>query len=252
MIDSKIIELMDTRDRFAKLGQDPPHDNWAGILDVTDATREELTLFGKRYKIVGVLDNTAITVLIPFLSAPDDLDLPWGPFIVFQENITHAQYAELQDKANEVIPGKLLFPELNIIDDESIYLYNNIMLISALIAVLTIINFAFLYNFIFRKRRRQLAVMRICGCTKMRALWIYMGECGLICVPTFLLGIAVYIPFMHGVLSKLFRYMEDSYSPEIYIAIFAIYVVILFIIMGAMLLRQIKRETVQVWKGGDN
>lgn len=126
------------------------------------------------------------------------------------------------------------------------------MLISALIAVLTIINFAFLYSFIFRKRRRQLAVMRICGCTKMRALWINLGECGLICIPTFLLGLSVYIPFMHGVLSKLFKYMENSYSPQIYIAIFGIYVVILFIIMGAMLLRQINRETVQIWKGGDN
>ena len=251
MIDDRISDLMDELDRFEELGEEPPHNNWAGFLEVTDATREELTIFGKRYKIVGVID-TASTVTVPFLSVPDDVELGWGTSFIFKKNITNLQYAELKDLANEVIPGKLLFPELNIIDDESIYLYNNIMLISALIAVLTIINFAFLYNFIFRKRRRQLAVMRICGCTKMRALWVYMGECGLICIPTFLIGIAVYIPFMHGVLSKLFVYMEDSYSPQIYIAIFVIYVVILFIIMGAMLLRQIKREMVQIWKGGDN
>ena len=252
MIADDIMKLFDEIDRFAALGEELPttYGNME-FIELTDATREELTVFGKRYKIVGTVKSGAM-VTIPFLSVPDDYELTTAPHFVFRNNITKRQYTELRDKANEVLPGKISFPELDIPDEESIYLYNNIMLISALIAVLTIINFSFLYNFIFRKRRRQLAVMRICGCTKMRALWIYMGECGLICIPTFLLGIAVYIPFMHGVLSKLFVYMEDSYSPQIYIAIFGIYVVILFIIMGAMLLRQIKRETVQIWKGGDN
>lgn len=251
MISEHLIDLMDELDRFAELEQEPPHNNLTELLEITDMTREEVTVFGRRYKIIGIGQSGGY-VNIPFSSAPDDLELSWGPLFFFKKNITNLQYTELRDKANEVIPGKLIFPELGDLDDEAIYLYNNIMLISGLIAVLTIINFAFLYNFIFRKRRRQLAVMRICGCTGMRALWIYMGECGLICIPTFLLGIAAYIPFMHGVLSKLFIYMEASYSLQIYLAIFGIYVVILFIIMGAMLLRQIKRETVQIWKGGDN
>lgn len=250
LVHKTVFEGFDVLDKAAANGVDPPHYSDLDFIKDTSATRGELTVFGKRYKIIGAFNSGAM-VIVPFLSVPDEQELIALNFI-FKNNITNLQYNELMEQANAVIPGKLIFPELDIPDEESIYLYNNIMLISALIAALTIINFAFLYNFIFQKRRRQLAVMRICGCTGFRALRIYLAECCLICIPTFLIGIAAYIPFMHGVLSDLFVYMEASYSPMIYIAIFAIYVVTLFIIMGAMLLRQIKRETVQAWKGGDN
>ena len=107
----------------------------------------------------------------------------------FENAISCKSYDELKSRANEILPGKLIFPELPFPDEESIYIYNNIMLISVLIAAPTIINFALLYDFIFKKRRRQLAIMRICGCTPLRAWGICLGECCTVCVPVFLLGI---------------------------------------------------------------
>ena len=250
IVNESMMEALDMLEEAEKNGTDPTVNNIYEFIEDTSATRDELTVFGKRYKIVGTFNSFGM-VIVPFLSMSDDTELLELHF-TFKNNITNLQYSELQETADKVIPGVLKFPEMDLPDEESVYLYNNIMLISALIAALTIINFAFLYSFIFQKRRRQLAVMRICGCTGFRALWIYLTECIIICIPTFLMGFAAYIPFMHGVLSKLFIYMEASYSPMIYIAIFAIYAVVLFIIMGGMLLRQIKRETVQAWKGGGN
>ena len=250
LINQSILDTQKMIEEAERNGISPPESNIIDFMEATSLTDSELTLWGETYTVIGVHSSFGI-VIVPFLSLPDDFELG-GIGFTFKNNITNLQYNELVEQANAVIPGKLMFPEMSLPDEESIYLYNNIMLISALIAALTIINFAFLYNFIFQKRRRQLAVMRICGCTGFRALWIYLTECIIICIPTFLIGIAAYIPFMHGVLSRLFIYMEASYSPAIYITIFAIYVVVLFVIMGAMLLRQIKRETVQAWKGGVN
>ena len=103
---------------------------------------------------------------------------------------------------------------------------------------------------IFKKRRRQLAIMRICGCTPLRAWGICLGECCVVCVPVFLLGMATFIPFMHSFLSDIFIYMENSYSPAIYAAIFIIYMVMLLVIMGMKLLIQINRALSEAQKKG--
>ena len=195
-------------------------------------------MFGKEYKIIGT--SRAFGLEVPFLSVP--AETPAHDFaIIFEKIMTNKIYTTLKDTANEVIPGKLYFPELELPDKESLYIYRNIMLISVLIAALTIVNFAFLYNFIFSKRKRQIAIMRICGCTAARAVWICLGECIMLCVPVFLAGMLTYIPFMKYVLSPLFQYLEASYSLWIYAAIFGIYIAMLLVIMGILLSGQIKK-----------
>lgn len=205
-------------------------------------------MYGKKFKIVGT--HTSNGLIVPFLSVPAETPV-YSLAIRFEKTMTNKIYGELIDTANEVIPGKLIFPELDLPDKESIYIYNNIMMISVFIAALTIINFAFLYNFIFSKRKRQLAIMRICGCTAARAVRICLGECCMICVPMFLVGMITYIPFMKYVLVKFFEYMEDSYSLWIYAAIFGIYVIMLIIIMGLSLSGQVGKTLVEGRKGGD-
>lgn len=208
---------------------------------------DSVALFGKHYDIIGT--HLSNGVVVPFLSIPGET--PINSFALsFNNVISRSNYKEMIQRANEVIPGKLIFPELPFPDEESIYIYNNIMMISVLIAVLSVINFAMLYNFIFKKRSRQLAIMRICGCTPLRAWGICLGECCVVCVPVFLVGMLTYIPFMHGVLADIFVYMEESYSNTIYAAIFIIYIVILLVIMGVRLLVQINKTLSESQKRG--
>lgn len=209
--------------------------------------KNTMTLFGKPYKVVGTHNTPG--VVVPFLSIPSDVPMD-GFTILFDNFIKRNDYNILKQKASEVAPGKMIFPEMPFPDEEQIYIYNNIMAISVLIAALTIINFAFLYNYIFEKRRRGIAVMRICGCTAMRARAICIGECCLMCVPVFLIGILTYIPFMKNVLSGIFEYMEASYSPAVFISIFAIYLSMLLLIMGILMLRQIGQQLSQSLKIG--
>lgn len=217
--------------------------DYAELLDGSDT----ITLFGEKYSIIGT--HSSFGAAVPFLSLPGDAVM--DSFILSFENaVSRKSYDELKRRAGEILPGKLIFPELPFPDEESIYIYNNIMLISVLIAALTIINFALLYDFIFKKRRRQLAIMRICGCTPLRAWGICLGECCVVCVPVFLLGVATFIPFTHGFLSDIFIYMEDSYTPAIYAAIFIIYLVMLLVIMGVKLIVQINKTLSEAQKKG--
>ncbi len=200
--------------------------------------KNTIKLLGREYTVVGT--HSSIGVMIPFLAMPPEQEV--GEFAFYFENtVTRKKFNMFEDTAAKVIPGKLEFDGTSVPDSDSVYIYNNIMMLSVLIAALTIINFAFLYNFIFKKRSRQLAIMRICGCTRGKAWAICLGECIFLCVPVFLVGAALYIPFMHRILANLFEFMEGAYSLGIYLAIFGIYFVTLLVIMGIMLAGQISR-----------
>lgn len=200
--------------------------------------KDAIKLLDREFTVVGT--HRSMGIVIPFLAVPPEHEVSELVFM-FENTVSRKTFKIFEDTAAQVIPGKLTFDDADIPDSDSVYLYNNIMMLSVLIAALTIINFAFLYNFIFKKRSRQLSIMRLCGCTGRKARAICLGECVLLCVPVFIAGTALYIPFMHGVLSNLFEFMEAAYSPAIYLAIFGIYLVTLIVIMGIMLSAQITK-----------
>lgn len=208
-----------------------------------------IRLFDKEYEIIGTYDGFGGVPLIPFLSIPEDLELS-APAFMFEKNLTKSQYEEIRSAAGRAVPETFVFPDLAFPDTENIYIYNNIMLICALIAVLTVINFASLYNYIISKRIRQHAVFKLCGCTSFKATGFYLAECAIICVPVFMIGTASYIPVMKFFLSPIFPYMKDAYSPVIYAVIFALYIIILVIIMSFTLIRSVKKNTAAIWKEG--
>ncbi len=203
---------------------------------------------GEEYTIIGTHNSSGF--IVPLLSIPENMELTNNMILSFERPVTRKQHDELVRVAERVLPGTFVFPEQEFVDEESIYIYNNMIVVSILIAALTIINFAFLYSFILQKRAKTLAIMRICGCTRGGAWRICMGECCLICIPVFLVGMLTYIPFMHGVLSGLFEFIEQAYSFAVYAFQFAIYVVMLFVIMGIMLSRHIRLELAEGRKGG--
>ena len=202
---------------------------------------------GEDYKIIGTHNGGGFVV--PLLSVPEDTIIHNGILIGFEKPYTPEQYSELVSVAETLMPGmfKFLPPEFK--DDQNIFIYQNMLIVSGLIAAITIVNFAFLYSFILRKRSRTLAIMRICGCTKGRARLICLGECCLICIPTFLVGVLTFIPFMHGVLSNLFEYIEGAYSLAVYGLLFAIFTAMLLLVMWILLSQQIRRELAEARKG---
>lgn len=208
---------------------------------------ETIIINGEEYAIVGT--HASFGLIVPLLSIPDNMQISNNLALSFARPVTKKQYDELVSVAERILPGMFIFPEQEYADEQSIFIYNNMLVVSVLIAALTIINFALLYRFILQRRVRTLAVMRICGCTKSGAWRMCMGECCLICIPTFLIGMLSYIPFLHGVLGGLFEYIEQAYSFAVYALLFVIYAAMLLIIMGIMLSRQIRLELAEGRKG---
>ena len=210
---------------------------------------DTIRLFGKEYKVIGVYDGAGACPIVPFLTVPNDFPINGFGFI-FYHNITRTQYNELIEVSNEVLPGMLIFEDLQFPDIDTIYLYNNIMMISVLISVLSAINLAMLYLYMIKKRSHDLAVFRTCGCSKSKAIRLYLGECMLISIPTYLIGTTIYIVLMKLIFSNIFEFMEQAYTTAVYLTIFAIYLISILVVLEIMIRRKISRYVMDGLKGG--
>ncbi len=207
-----------------------------------------IELFGRSFQVIGEQRSVG-TPIVPFLAVPADTEIVQLAFS-FESNITKSDYDELKMAAEKSIPGILIFEDIEFPDTEAIYLYNNIMLISVFIAVLSVMNFAMLYHFILQERSRDIAIFRICGCKISKAVMIYLGECFVLSVPIYIIGMILYSYIMHNVLAGLFPYMEAAYSKIIYAVIFLIYFIIMAIILSILIYSCVRKSIIDEWKEG--
>ena len=212
-------------------------------------SENSIELFGQTFQVIGETNVPGASV-VPFLSVPENTKFTGMIAFAFSSNINKTIYDELKAAAETAIPGVLIFDEIEFPDNEAIYMYNNIMLISALIAILSVINFAMLYHFILQERSRDLAIFRICGCNVSKAVIIYLGECFILSVPTYIIGAVLYSNVMHNILADIFPYMEAAYNTTIYVVIFLVYFIIMLIVLGVMIYNHVEKSIIEEWKGG--
>ncbi len=210
-------------------------------------SENEIELFGETYQIVGEYSGGWSTPVIPFLSIPNNSKLDILSF-VFSSNITRSQYNEMKLQADITIPGILEFPELDFPDTDTMYLYNNVMLISVLLSLLSAINFAMLYHYILEKRNRTLATFRICGCTKGKAVIIYLGECLILSIPFFLIGAFAFHFIMKRWLVHYFPYIKGAFGFRVYAALFGIYLAVLLFVLIILIASHIKKQIMDEWR----
>lgn len=124
------------------------------------------------------------------------------------------------------------------------------MVISILIALLSGINLAILYLFMLKKRNKNLAIMRICGCTKWQATQIYLGECLLISIVVYAIGFLIFYALLKFVFQYVFEYMMEAYSPVIFVGIFLIYIIVITIVLSILIYHNVKKEIILEFKEG--
>lgn len=193
---------------------------------------ETIIFQGSEFKVIGY--GGLCTVTVPFNSLKGDTVVNNITF-VFDKFITRSQYDEIKEKMSNAFKDIADIPNLDIPESEQYYLYNTVIIISVMIALLSAINFAVLYRYILSKRLKSLAIFRICGCSVGKALGIFLSECMIITIPVFTATTILYDKFILPILSKHFEYIESAYSFNLYLMIFAIYILSSLIVLIIMI-----------------
>lgn len=207
---------------------------------------DSIEIQGKTYKIIGFQSFIENKPIIPFssLNSATKIDTKDGIYLNFSKAIMKPQYDELCDIINNNLGDIVQIPPLPLSDNQDGSLYNTIMLIAVCIAIIAAINFAILFQYMMMQREKMLAVYRICGMKKNRAVLTYLAECIIIIVPVYFMGTLVFHFAVLPVLSGIIDSIQTAYSLSMYIRLFLTYVISSIIVLLAIISMGIYRKKI--------
>jgi hypothetical protein len=213
----------------------------AGNTPFTDNMKiddDHILLNGKKYKIIGKQSIYADLPMIPITSLKEDTII--FDFISFEfgHGVNSEEYNELKQAVEENFGELASLETLNLPDNDKVYLYNTIIIVSVFIALISGINFAILYRYILQSREKSLRILRICGMTKQKGIIYFITECILLVTPAYLSAVLVFAGIFLPKAGSWFYYMQKSYPMTVYGALFGIYYGTSIIILLCMTLSQ--------------
>ncbi len=213
----------------------------------TEVIDNKTEILGKTYEVIGV-QNFSVVPVIPFNSVDGNVKVN-SITMTFDSIMTRTQYNELKEITAAYWNGSVVMPNLKILDNQEIYKYNTVMVIAVVISLIAALNIAILYRYILLKRKKYIAVFRICGCTRFKAALIYVGECLCLIIPFYILSALLYHYTLLPLFSDYYSYMSGAYSTLIYFVIFLIYLLLSLIVLFIMIMKESGKNPVSSLKG---
>lgn len=237
--DEYIIEKFDKGERVALVGEEFVKGN------------ETITINGEEFTIIGILSNHMRDIIyIPHSHMQEEGKYDGGG-IILSKPLLENEYEELEEIVESCFDGKAkLGPEFNGIKNENQYrVYKSIIAILAAFVVMSGVNYSIIFSHIIEKRRRMLAVSRICGCTGIKSVFIYMIEIMSMSLVTLIGGMMIFIYVILPRVKSTFEYMEYYLNTKVYIELAAIYIGILVVMYLFLVLRLTRKTPVKLIKG---
>lgn len=219
--------------------------------NVVKNNQKFITINKKEYEIIGKTDEQydpcCSFIFFPFTSLDDNTPIKSqsngtdAVEISFKEKVTGYQYISIKNAVNEYLTGLASVEPIELTDDNDIYYYKTIILISILVTLLSAINIAVLYRYIVEKDTKKINILRLCGCTRLRAIFSYLIKCNTISLPLFVLIELCYDKLILPHLNNFLPYANTAYNFNVYGLIFLIFTFIFNIILYLMLKWQIPK-----------
>ena len=235
--------FVEGRKKDPDLGYDVNYDSSYNFEDHT-----EFTLFGETYHIVGVTEGTDIDV--PFNSLNNELPICtfWSTFMTFIYDIpvTNQQEELLRQYIDNVYSGSLSVEEL-----EHTYIntsfYTMLIAVLILVIIIAVTNIAVIFRYILMKRRKQIAIFKLCGCCNCTAMFVEEGM--VLTIPAFLVGTLVYMLLLRPLFVNMFVFMGAAYSLLSLIAVFLMFAILAFTALYISVYPVVNQTPVTIWKG---
>lgn len=131
---------------------------------------------------------------------------------------------------------------------ENIANYRYVFVFCALFFALSFIGFVYLYAYILDKRKKQYAILRVYGCTKLRGALIYLAEYVLVSLLSYLLSVVLFNFLVTPLVKMVDTYTVLVLDVNSYLIILGLYLVILLCIVIPTIMRHAKKEIVSQYR----
>lgn len=129
--------------------------------------------------------------------------------------------------------------------EENDYLYNTILMLVLIVSLVAAFNFCALYHYIVTTRQRTLTIFRVCGLDYRRSVGMYLGECSILSVGTYLITLFVFRFLLMPFLAARWNVFDFHFQTKVYLILFLIYFVSSFILQFVMIRWNLKKKMIR-------
>ncbi len=214
----------------------------------TSLIGKKVEFMGMQLEVIGVADPEVLgQYIVPFKLLPDDLTFD-EVTIMADKPISTETYRKIKEAFTSVYGDRANFPKFETVDPTEQTFYASIMLISIALSVLAAINLAILFRYIMHTRRKTLAIFRLSGCTRIKIRIMYLAEVAGISIIIFGLCSALYHYIIMPKLTFAFPRIQDVYSLNTYLYLFAIFIIILLVAINIIFSLKVEKQPVDMLK----
>lgn len=224
--------------------------------EITDGVE----LWNNKYEIVGPMEIHSVlelsedcyrTYIMPLMSVDDSTYLK-SVEIQLNMAINEQEYKKLESLMEKLYGDRMVLPKFSgVTDIENIRANRTLIVAGAVVLVCVAINYCILYRVILEKRRKTMAVFRICGCTKWKGMLMYETELLGSAMVVYVIFACIYNRFVMPHFNGILEYMPDFYTKKNYLIIGAMYFVILLITYTILVVGMIRKTPLTLSKEGE-
>lgn len=212
---------------------------------VSEDLADDSIVFGnEEYKTVGIHPEKTMRemVCVPFTVLPYDARYDYISFFLTVP-LTESEYNFISESMERNFGGRIHMPEFDGIPNESEYrVYKNMILIIAAMVLMCGINYCIIYQYLIEQNKKSFAVLRICGCTRGKAMAGYLFEMLTESLLLFLIGAVIFYNAVYPVVNKYFEYAQFYYDKSVNVYFMVIYLAVLFLIYFIQVKRFVKES----------
>ncbi len=198
----------------------------------------------QEYEIIGLQDGIG-TGFIPITSVGEDDVLLDEIDLRFKDNISLREINLLIRTAKQCFGDRVDCNYDLQQTEEDDYLYNTILMLVLIVSLVAAFNFCALYHYIVTTRQRTLTIFRICGLNYRRSIAMYLGECSVLSVGTYLITLFVFRFVLMPFLAAGWNVFDFHFQTRVYLILFLIYFVSSFILQFVMIHWNLKKKMIR-------
>lgn len=185
--------------------------------------KKYITLQGEQYKVIGKQQLFGDQPMVPVTAIHNDSKIYGNIHFYFYNQINSVQYEELKEMVDLYLDPHGVLDKVHLPDQDKIYLYNTMMVIAVLIALISSLNFVILYQYLLESRKKETKAFLICGQKKWQAVLVNVTECAILTIPVYVMTAILYDHVFLKIIRAFYPYIDDHYSIKLYASLFAIY-----------------------------
>ena len=198
----------------------------------------------QEYEIIGLQDGIG-TGFIPITSVGEDDVLLDEIDMRFKDNISLREINLLIQAARQCFGDRVDCNYELQQTEENDYLYNTILMLVLIVSLVAAFNFCALYHYIVTTRQRTLTIFRVCGLDYRRSVGMYLGECSILSVGTYLITLFVFRFLLMPFLAARWNVFDFHFQTKVYLILFLIYFVSSFILQFVMIRWNLKKKMIR-------